>query len=33
MKPKQIVKIIVDVAMTLGMLFQMGYHLRRCLPV
>ncbi|USF28081.1 hypothetical protein N510_003040 [Firmicutes bacterium ASF500] len=27
MKPKQIVKIVVDVAMTLGMLFQMGYHL------
>ena len=27
MKPKQIVKIVVDVAMALGMLFQMGYHL------
>lgn len=27
MKPKQIIKICVDVAMTLGLLFQMGYHL------
>ena len=27
MKPKQIVKISVDAAMTLGMLFLMGYHL------
>lgn len=27
MKPKQIVKICVDAAMTLGLLFLMGYHL------
>ena len=27
MKPKQIAKICVDAAMTLGLLFQMGYHL------
>ena len=27
MKPKQIIKISVDAAMTLGMLFLMGYHL------
>ena len=27
MKPKQIIKICVNVAMTLGLLFQMGYHL------
>lgn len=27
MKPKQIVKICVDAAMTLGLLFQIGYHL------
>ena len=27
MKPKQAVKICVDAAMTLGLLFQMGYHL------
>lgn len=27
MKPKQLVKICVDAAMTLGLLFQMGYHL------
>ena len=27
MKPKRIIKICVDSAMTLGLLFQMGYHL------
>ena len=27
MKPKRIIKICVDLAMTLGLLFQMGYHL------
>lgn len=27
MKPKQIVKVCVDAAMTLGLLFTMGYHL------
>ena len=27
MKTKQIVKVCVDIAMTLGLLFLMGYHL------
>lgn len=27
MKPKQIVKVCVDAAMTLGLLFLMGFHL------